>query len=98
MTLRAVYRRVAQAEFEEAVVWYDERRAGLGEEFIYEIEQAVARAAATPARYPIVFRDVRRTVARRFPYSIHFRVRGETLIVLGVFHGRRDPLVWQRRV
>jgi toxin ParE1/3/4 len=70
----------------------------LCEEFIYEVEQAVARAAATPARYPIVFRDVRRTVARRFPYSIYFRVRGETLIVLGVFHGRRAPLVWQRRV
>lgn len=97
MTLRIVYRRAAQAEFEEAAVWYDERRPGLGEEFIIEIEQAVPRAATAPLRYPAVFRDIRRTVARRFPYSIYFRTRDNALIVLAVFHGRRDPLIWQRR-
>ena len=97
MTLRVVYRRPAQAELEEAAVWYDKRRPGLGEEFINEIEQAIAGAAMAPLRYPTVFRDVRRTVARRFPYCVYFRMRGDALIVLAVFHGRRDPLIWQRR-
>ncbi len=97
MTIRVVYRRAAKVEFEDAAVWYDERRPGLGEEFIHEIEQAVAQAAAAPSRYPIVLRDIRRTVTRRFPYSIYFRMRGDALIVLAVFHGRRNPLAWQRR-
>jgi plasmid stabilization system protein ParE len=65
MTLRVVFRRAAQSELEDAAVWHDEQRVGLGEEFIIEIEQAVASAAA-PKRYPIVFGDIRRTVARRF--------------------------------
>ena len=55
MTLRVVFRRAAKSEFEDAAVWYDAQRNGLGEEFIAEIEEAVSRAAATPARYPIVF-------------------------------------------
>lgn len=97
MTLRVVYRRAALAEFEEAAVWYEERRPGLGEEFINEMEQAVTSAAAAPLRCPTVLRDIRRTVARRFPYSVYFRTRGDALIVLAVFHGRRDPLIWQRR-
>ena len=67
MTLRVVFRRAAKSEFEDAVVRYDEQRHGLGEEFIVEIEEAVSRAAAHPERYPFVFGDIRRAVARRFP-------------------------------
>ena len=98
MTLRIVFRRAAKSEFEDAAVWYDEKRSGLGEEFIVEIEQAVANAAAAPQRYPIVFGDIRRTVARRFPFSVYFRVRANELVVLAVFHGRRNPTIWRRRL
>jgi len=98
MTLRVVFRRAAENELEDAAVRYDEQCPGLGEEFTIEIEQAVARAAAAPARYPIVFGYVRRTVARCFPYSVYFRVRENSMVVLAIFHGRRDPAIWQRRV
>jgi len=98
MTPRIVFRRAAKSEFEDAAVWYDEQRVGLGEEFIIEIEQAIVNAATAPQRYPVVFGDVRRTVARRFPYSVYFRIRSDVLVVLAVFHGRRNPVIWQRRV
>ena len=98
MTLRIVFRRAAKSEFEDAAAWCDEQRFGLGEEFIVEIEQAIANAAAAPQRYPIVFGDIRRTVARRFPFSVYFRVRSDAMVVLAVFHGRRNPTIWQRRV
>ena len=98
MTLRIVFRRSARGEFEDAAVRYDDQRSGLGEEFIVEIEEAISRAAAAPERYPLVFGDIRRTVARRFPYSVYFRVRANSLVVLAVFHGRRNPAIWQRRV
>lgn len=97
MKPRIVFRRAAKSEFEDAAVWYDEQRRGLGEEFLHEIEQSLASAASTPLQYPIVFGDVRRTVARRFPYAVYFRIRADLLIVLAVFHGRRNPVIWQRR-
>jgi toxin ParE1/3/4 len=97
MTLRVVFRRAAKHEFDDAADRYDEQRPGLGEEFIVEIDQAVAKAATAPERYPIVFGDVRRAVARRFPFSVYFRVRRDSMVVLSVFHGRRNPAIWQRR-
>ena len=97
MTLRIVFRRAAKSEYEDAAVRYNEQRPGLGEEFAIEIEDAVAKAASAPERYPVVFGDIRRTVARRFPYSIYFRIRNEFMVVLAVFHGRRNPVIWQRR-
>ena len=69
MTFRVVFRHAAKSEFERAALWYEEQRSGLGEEFIREIDEALARAAATPQRHPVVFRDVRRAVARRFPFT-----------------------------
>ena len=98
MTLRVVFRRAAKHEFDDAADRYDEQRPGFGEEFIVEIDQAVASAAVAPERYPIVFGDVRRTVTRRFPFSVYFRVRRVSMVVLSVFHGRRNPAIWQRRV
>ena len=98
MTLRVVFRRAAKSEFEDAAVRYDEQRTGLGEEFVVEMEQAITRAATAPERYPVVYGDIRRTVARRFPYAAYFRVRQESMAVLAVFHGRHNPAIWQRRV
>lgn len=98
MTLRVVFRRAAKSEFEDAAAWYAGRAPGLGEEFIHEIEQTIASAAAAPQRYPVVFDDVRRAVARRFPFAVYFRVRSDALVVLAIFHGSRNPAIWRRRV
>ena len=45
----------------------------------------------------MVFDNIRRALAKRFPYTVFFKVRGSALVVLAVLHGRRDPAVWQRR-
>jgi plasmid stabilization system protein ParE len=97
MSLQVVFRRAAKDEFESAAAWYEERRSGLGEEFVAEIGDAIDRAAKHPERYPLVFDDVRRAVSRRFPFAVYFRLRHDKLVVLAVFHGRRDPRIWQRR-
>ncbi|MDP1673998.1 MAG: type II toxin-antitoxin system RelE/ParE family toxin [Burkholderiales bacterium] len=97
MTLRVVFRRAARDELVEAATWYGRQGPGLGEEFVREIEQSIQAAASAPQRHPAVFGDIRRTVARRFPFAVYFRVRSDTLVVLAVFHGRRNPVIWQRR-
>jgi hypothetical protein len=43
MTLRVVYRRAAQAEFQDAAVWYEQQRTGLA-----EVESAAIRSSFLP--------------------------------------------------
>lgn len=97
MTLPIVYRRQARREFDEAGDWYDRERAGLGLEFLVEIERLLSHIAATPNQFSIIHRDVRKAVAQRFPYCIYFRVRDQCIVVLAVFHSARNPAVWQGR-
>jgi plasmid stabilization system protein ParE len=51
MTLAVVVRRAARHEFDEAALWYEERRPGLGAQFILEIDRAVHLAAENPQRF-----------------------------------------------
>lgn len=97
MTLAVVVRRSARREFDEAALWYEERRIGLGTQFVTEIDRAISLAAENPQRFPIMHRDIRCVRARRFPYSVFFRAESRRIVVLAVFHARRDPSVWQKR-
>jgi plasmid stabilization system protein ParE len=97
MTYKVVFRRAAQREFGDAALWYEERRIGLGAEFRAEIERAIESVAHNPARFPIMHRDIRCIRARRFPYSVFFRIEAARVVVLAVFHVRRSPLIWQGR-
>ena len=98
MTRRVVFRRAARRELEEAALWYEERRSGLGAEFTAEVERSIELLAEHPQRLPVMHREVRCARVRRFPYSVFFRVESMRIVVLAVFHARRNPAVWRRRV
>ena len=97
MTYTFTVRPEAEADLAEAKRWYDERREGLGADFVLCVEEALEKVRRNPEIHPVVYRDVRRAIVRRFPYGVFCRIVGAKIIVLGVFHGRRNPRSWQSR-
>lgn len=97
MTLQPFFRAAARLEYDEAAGWYEAQRPGLGVEFVAEIELALQQACESPQRFPRMLSDVQCIRVRRFPYSIFFRARGDQLVVISVFHVRRDPVIWRER-
>lgn len=86
-----VFRRIARVELNDAVSWYESRRRGLGFELKEEVESLLARTASNPESFPCVRGQIRRALLRRFPYAIHFLIEPNRLVVLAVFHAKRDP-------
>jgi plasmid stabilization system protein ParE len=97
MSLPVTFHRAASAEFIEASAWYETKRIGLALEFMDEIERCVSLASKRSLQFAVVREDIRRVVANRFPYSVYFRAEQHRIVVLAVFHGSRDPAVWQAR-
>ena len=97
MSLPLVFRPVAQTEFDEAAVWDEGQRAGLGSDFVTEVQQVLDTIANHPERYPIASGDVREALVSRFPYCVYYRVKPDRVVVIAVFHTSRDPSVWQGR-
>jgi plasmid stabilization system protein ParE len=87
----------AEADIEAARRWYEAQRSGLGDEFLDCLRDTLRRILRNPRAYGVVHQDLRRALIRRFPYGVFYRLRGEEIAVVGVFHGSRDPQAWQSR-
>ncbi len=90
-------RPLARAEIQESYEWYEERRPGLGEEFLEAVREVLEAVENAPLRYPVIRKSVRRALLRRFPYSILYVAEPDATVVLGCFHARRDPRQWYDR-
>jgi toxin ParE1/3/4 len=83
--------------------WYDQRRAGLGNEFVDEAWAALERIRAMPTafgRYEL-YRgtdEIRRAGLARFPDSVIFLVEPDGIVVLAFAPDRRRPLYWLDRL
>lgn len=97
MTLKVVFRPAARAEFDGATLWYEDRQPGLGAQLVAEIDHAVELASRYPDRYPVKHKSIRCVRVSRFPYSVFYAVELEQIVVLAVFHARRDPAIWKTR-
>jgi plasmid stabilization system protein ParE len=97
MGKQLVFRPAADAEFNEAALWYEEQRQGLGFEFIDQIQGVLDKIQDNPLQYAIALQDIREALVSRFPFAVYYRVKIDRLIILAVFHCSRDPQIWQSR-
>ncbi|MGA2207584.1 MAG: type II toxin-antitoxin system RelE/ParE family toxin [Terracidiphilus sp.] len=89
----------ARAELIAAQAWYENEAPGLGRRFRAAVDAMVERMNANPRQFPVIYKNVRRALLRRFPYALMFVIEADgTLTVIACFHGSRDPAHWQKRV
>jgi plasmid stabilization system protein ParE len=88
----------ADAELTDARQWYPHQRKDPDLEFMQCIDDALSRVVKNPYFFPIVYRDMRRAVVRRFPFAVFYEVTSNEVQVIPVFHSRRDPEIWKARV
>jgi plasmid stabilization system protein ParE len=87
----------AEEDLAAARDWYENQRAGLGEEFLTAIDGVFDRIRETPEMYASEYKSIRRAAMDRFPYIVYYRLVSDTVEVIGVQHGSRNPRGWQRR-
>lgn len=92
-----IVRPAAAADIDEAFVWYERQRPGLGDEFLAAVQSARDSIATHPAMHPVIHRDTRRALVHRFPYGLFYRVYGDVIVVVACMHGKRDPRRWRSR-
>lgn len=92
-----IFRSAAAADVEDAFLWYESQRSGLGDEFLDEVALVLHVIAENPSRFPIIHRDTRRALLHRFPYAFFYRVLDERIIIVACMHGKRNPSHWQIR-
>ena len=97
MTLQLVVSRHAQADIKKAIAWFGEISPTLPLRFGRELETVYASILEFPELYPVIFKNFRRALLHRFPYSVFYVVNPSKLLIVSVVHQAQNEETWKRR-
>jgi hypothetical protein len=75
----------------DAYDWYEAQRQGLGEIFLTELDASYKKIQTNPAASSKVKKNYRQGRLLRFPYVVVYEIIKTDIVVLSVFHTRRNP-------
>ena len=89
----------AEAEYLEAVRFYEGQRAGLGDALICEFERVIELVVEKPETWQLVHLSGIRCISlSRFPYAVFYRMLFDNIQVTAFAHHRRRPGYWLTKV
>ncbi|MBI4690286.1 MAG: type II toxin-antitoxin system RelE/ParE family toxin [Nitrospirae bacterium] len=98
MKYKVIVRPEAEDDLKEAFSWYEDKRTGLGYDFLLQVDAGINFIDRNPAIHPTEYKETRKHLIKRFPYKIIYLVEGNKIIVLAVIHGKRSPELIKKRI
>ncbi len=95
--MRVRFRLEAASDVTAARDWYNERRAGLGDDLVAALENVLELISEFPDAFPEIAGGLRRAMLRRFPYALYYRIDRDVVDVVAVLHNSRSPASRQAR-
>ncbi len=88
----------AETEALLAYFWYENQRVGLGEDFKICVDSKVESLMKSPNSSSYIYKNIRASKIKRFPYNLIYRVIDSQIQIIGVFHHSRNPKEWRKRI
>lgn len=88
---------MAQAELRDSIDFYESKSEGLGGRFLRLVEECYDKILEKPKAYPVFTGDVRRFGVPRFEEGIFYRLREDEILVIAIFHAKRNPSIIKAR-
>ncbi|EMK02049.1 type II toxin-antitoxin system RelE/ParE family toxin [Leptospira sp. B5-022] len=80
----------AQEDILHSVNYYNSKKENLGFELILEIDSSLERIKYFPEIAPVVYKDFRQILTRRFPFRIFYEISENYIDVYAVLHQSRE--------
>lgn len=97
MKYRVIVRPEAEDDLKEAYSWYEDKRTGLGYDFLLQVDAGLNFIVRNPTIHSLEYKGTGKHLIKRFPYKIIYLIDNERIIVLTVIHGRRSPALIKKR-
>lgn len=89
---------VARQEFDEAFIYFEQRKPGLGDEFRSAIKAQILKIKHHPDAWPLIRPGIRKCLGRKFPYDVIYQKIDTGILILALAHKKRRPLYWVDRM
>lgn len=87
----------ARPDLRYAYNYYEAAQKGLGKRLLRHFVEALDAISERAESFPIMHKNARRAIIRKFPYGVFFRDVGTHLDIFAVVDLRRHPREWRRR-
>lgn len=94
---KIVIKPFAELDATDAANWYNDKREGLGNDFLLALEAKLNAIQRNPNQFQIVYKSIRRALTERFPYSVFFILQKDVIYILAIIHSSRNPKIWKKR-
>jgi plasmid stabilization system protein ParE len=100
MRYKSVIENLAKEDLITATKWYDTQQKGLGKKFLATVMKTIAQIKKYPFIAQIRYFEVHTAVVEVYPYLVHYYIDPDrkAIIIIGVLHTSRDPIIWNKRV
>ncbi len=98
MKCKAIIRPEAENDLREAFSWYEDKRLGLGYDFLLQTDAGIRFIERNPEVCSPDYKGTRRHIINWFPYKIIYLFEKQRTIVLAVIHGKRSPDLVKKRI
>ncbi len=86
-------------EIDEAVFWYERQLHGLGNRFLFELNNCIEKLREQPKSYLIIEAPVRRILLQSFPYKLLFFVKDENeIVIIALVHTKQSKRFIKKRI
>lgn len=94
----AIIRPEAENDLREVFLWYEDKRKGLGYDFLLQVDAGIKTIERSPRVHPEKYKGTRAHLIKRFPYKIIYVVEERKIIILAILHEKRSPHLTKRRI
>ncbi|MBK5213124.1 MAG: type II toxin-antitoxin system RelE/ParE family toxin [Flavobacteriaceae bacterium] len=91
MIYKIVVLNIAEKQLDEALGFYESRKKGLGNSFLYEINSVYNHLLKTPFIYRENDHGYREAVVKKFLFLIIYEIKEDTIYISSFFHTSRNP-------
>lgn len=98
MPYKILYFDEVSVDIIEAKTWYNAQSKNLGKRFSQDIKTTILRIKERPEVHAIRYKNVRIAHPDVFPYSIHYYMEGNTIVITAIVHNSRKPFSAQKRI
>lgn len=88
--MKMIIRPEAETDLTNTYLWYEEQNPGLGVDFLRSVDACLSFIERLPLASAPIHNTIRRSLLRRFPYGIFYIVQKSHVVILAVFHFKRD--------
>jgi len=88
----------ASQDLIESYWFYEKQQEGLGNYFLDTLFSDIDSLQFYAGIHPIYFERYYRSLSKRFPFAIYYRIEQRTVLICAVFDCRRNPALIKNRL